>query len=559
MKTSLLLFCVSLLLTVNKSVCSSQTWTKVQDDVWLFAKERNSLFHTITHYSKMLETSFCVELCAESDKVNPIVVDAARLAIINAYNTLGKPLEPLGLGASNCLQFYFRQSDDVPRGLAVTGAIGRPICVGHSILIYYRDEEEMLHHLDEVQFAAIHEFTHLLGIIYKARGGGEYSHYEGLADWGAFCTDNMEFTLHSIADNFFQRVYNGVQAAIDSLENFDPLAGDTRDYNSVYRLLETNFWKFCLGEKHNPVQPSPEKFRLLTLGQLDPRECIDGWKRNVLPVLDSLLLRENFEGGIDPRISILHTLSTGNSTVQPGVVQTELFGSKRAFTFGRSMCSANCYNDNPYDRQPYVAIIRVNFGTAVYIKDISFSWSEVDGNWGSGGFVYLDASQLGQYPEQYIGISPPSNGVRDDTIRRWLYSVDTLATTVDIAIWDIANKSQIYLDDLRISGALGNTTGISFDTLVGDEFALQPNYPNPFQQHTTLGFTLPQPGSAVLSIYDYKSSLVKKIEYPYCSAGVHQVLWDGKDAAKGDVPKGLYYYTVTWNNRTLVGNMVLLR
>jgi len=170
---------------------------------------------------------------------------------------------------------------------------------------------------------------------------------------------------------------------------------------------------------------------------------------NYLKAQESIILNENFEDNVDSRITFD---IVGSFNIQPGVISTTHFGSNYAFTCGKSNCSSNCYNSGPYYQQPYRAIIKINFVEPTYINTLSFNWSEIEGNWGSGGMVYIDGVQFGTYPEQYIGISPPSNGQNDPTVKIWSEFIDLFASEIEIAISDIANGSQILIDNIILTG-----------------------------------------------------------------------------------------------------------
>ena len=56
-----------------------------------------------------------------------------------------------------------------------------------------------------------------------------------------------------------------------------------------------------------------------------------------------LLLDENFEDGVlDPRMSII---TVGSFSSGPGIKGIPNFGSTNAFGFGRSTCSASCFDN----------------------------------------------------------------------------------------------------------------------------------------------------------------------------------------------------------------------
>lgn len=63
-------------------------------------------------------------------------------------------------------------------------------------------------------------------------------------------------------------------------------------------------------------------------------------------------------------------------------------------------------------------------------------------------------------------------------------------------------------------------------------FALGANYPNPFNPTTTIPFSLPDPSSVTISVYNMAGQLVASIEQSY-AAGHHHFVWDASGQASG--------------------------
>ena len=69
------------------------------------------------------------------------------------------------------------------------------------------------------------------------------------------------------------------------------------------------------------------------------------------------------------------------------------------------------------------------------------------------------------------------------------------------------------------------------------------NYPNPFEEATTVAFTLTRGSSVSIEIYDVTMRLVLQLKNnQYMEAGEHQIKWDGKTAgAVDDLARGVYF------------------
>lgn len=66
---------------------------------------------------------------------------------------------------------------------------------------------------------------------------------------------------------------------------------------------------------------------------------------------------------------------------------------------------------------------------------------------------------------------------------------------------------------------------------------------NPWQSGDALPirFALPQPGAAVLDVYDARGAFVRNLFRGSAPAGTRSISWDARDRASRDVPSGLYF------------------
>jgi len=91
------------------------------------------------------------------------------------------------------------------------------------------------------------------------------------------------------------------------------------------------------------------------------------------------------------------------------------------------------------------------------------------------------------------------------------------------------------------------------------EFALKPNYPNPFNPETTIEFALPEASKVNLKIYNLTGQLVRELvanDYP---AGYQKVIWDGRDQYGKNVGSGVYIYTLKAGSFSQTRKMILIR
>ncbi len=98
------------------------------------------------------------------------------------------------------------------------------------------------------------------------------------------------------------------------------------------------------------------------------------------------------------------------------------------------------------------------------------------------------------------------------------------------------------------------------DFTVVKTFALQQNFPNPFNPRTAIQFDLPRVAVVSLKIYDIRGMLVRHlIRDKKQPAGRYHIIWDGKNDGGISVSSGNYFYKLLAGEFTAVKKMLLLR
>jgi hypothetical protein len=91
------------------------------------------------------------------------------------------------------------------------------------------------------------------------------------------------------------------------------------------------------------------------------------------------------------------------------------------------------------------------------------------------------------------------------------------------------------------------------------EFELERNFPNPFNPETVIKFNLPEASRVNLNVYNVLGQVVRTLVNEELSAGVHSVIWDGKNAQGSDVASGVYFYRIKAGDFESTMRMTLLR
>jgi len=128
---------------------------------------------------------------------------------------------------------------------------------------------------------------------------------------------------------------------------------------------------------------------------------------------------------------------------------------------------------------------------------------------------------------------------------------------------DDSDPSWVASDRPKTVSAMGQTMPLaqSSETAVSlpQAFALYANYPNPFNNQTTITFALPESRQVQLAIYDVTGRLVKNLAGGEFSAGEHRLTWAGMNDQGEIVPSGIYFYRLSAGDWSAVQRLVLVK
>jgi len=91
-------------------------------------------------------------------------------------------------------------------------------------------------------------------------------------------------------------------------------------------------------------------------------------------------------------------------------------------------------------------------------------------------------------------------------------------------------------------------------------YALEANYPNPFNPSTTIVFELPVGESVGLVVFDAKGHVIRTLRSgEVLAAGRHETVWNGLDESGRPAPSGTYFYHLTAGGYSETRRMVLVK
>jgi flagellar hook assembly protein FlgD len=117
-----------------------------------------------------------------------------------------------------------------------------------------------------------------------------------------------------------------------------------------------------------------------------------------------------------------------------------------------------------------------------------------------------------------------------------------------------------FIDDLKINegGDIATISQQQYVTNPGD-YELLNNYPNPFNAQTIISYQIPKAGHVRISVYNLMGQEITMLCDEMHQAGIHKVLWDGKDQKGINVPSGIYLYRFEADDFRASKKMLMLK
>ena len=105
---------------------------------------------------------------------------------------------------------------------------------------------------------------------------------------------------------------------------------------------------------------------------------------------------------------------------------------------------------------------------------------------------------------------------------------------------------------------------VSMTELFPDKPMLLQNYPNPFNPETWIPYQLSTDSEVVISIYDTKGEVIRRIDVGYQPVGTYTtrgraVYWDGEDMFGQPVASGIYFYQIQAGAFATSRKMVIIK
>jgi len=118
----------------------------------------------------------------------------------------------------------------------------------------------------------------------------------------------------------------------------------------------------------------------------------------------------------------------------------------------------------------------------------------------------------------------------------------------------VGGTSELYDDFGLLTPSSTTDVRALSNTPKPQAFDLAQNYPNPFNPVTVISYTLPNNGLVELTVYNMLGQEVAILVNKEQNAGIHKIEFNAMD-----IPSGVYFYNLNYNNKTITRKMILMK
>ncbi|UCH09736.1 MAG: VCBS repeat-containing protein, partial [Fidelibacterota bacterium] len=185
------------------------------------------------------------------------------------------------------------------------------------------------------------------------------------------------------------------------------------------------------------------------------------------------------------------------------------------------------------------------------------SYEETDGVWDLDLYVKGERGPI-DLRHELQGDLPPGHKINLlDVLTHEVY--DLLAGDEPIVIRQYREDFPYHLKVIAGSALYVDNTTEEILAQLPTEFALAPNYPNPFNPNTRLVYSLIRPAKVGLKVYNLLGQEVITLVNDWHDLGHYEVMWDGRDRFGNQVASGIYFAAYMAEGKIYTRKMVLMK
>lgn len=194
-------------------------------------------------------------------------------------------------------------------------------------------------------------------------------------------------------------------------------------------------------------------------------------------------------------------------------------------------------NDNNEYENKYIYVLGPVVDTPVNITTLELDTGDVnveysDTLYAEGGVSPFRWSKIsGKLPE---GIIFYTNGIVSGV------PTESGNFQFSVKVTDSQQPPEIdtILCNLNIKSSI---TSVEEESILPTEFSLKQNFPNPFNNSTTIQFDVPKTDKVQINIYNISGEYIKSLVNGIISPGTYSLNWNGKDKNGLPLPSGIYF------------------
>ena len=90
-------------------------------------------------------------------------------------------------------------------------------------------------------------------------------------------------------------------------------------------------------------------------------------------------------------------------------------------------------------------------------------------------------------------------------------------------------------------------------------YALEQNFPNPFNPNTTIKYAIPNAAHVELTIINLSGQVVRTLVNDDLRANFYSVVWDGRNNRGEEVASGMYFYRIQADKFSAIKKLMLIK
>ena len=168
----------------------------------------------------------------------------------------------------------------------------------------------------------------------------------------------------------------------------------------------------------------------------------------------------------------------------------------------------------------------------------------------------LNAGGVPQWTTDGVAVSTAPNDQRHPLVASYPNN-SAVVVWYDFRVNGGSQYAEIYAQYVSAGGALSRVQRSSAG--IPESFALDQNFPNPFNPSTEIKFQIASGQHTNLTVYNTLGQQVRALVDGEMNAGSYSVTWDGKDDRGAQVSSGMYLYRLEAGNSVAVKRMVMMK